>query len=253
MGRSVARNLGAKSARGEWLAFVDADVILERDWLEKAEAYVDARQLDAVATSVVPLGEDGGLVDDYRLRFSEWKSGGTHLSLRKFGRAYPLVNTAACLVSRRSFLQAGGFDEKLRRHEDFELSLRFLSQGYLLGATASARAGVRFLPAARLGRGLAYLRRAFEVGYLSLPWLPRPGLFESRPARRSPEKTLRAGSAPVRRLQGHRRGRGRRGLSLSGGRRLRAGRAASAERNPSFALFSTKESFIASVRRFPSS
>jgi glycosyltransferase involved in cell wall biosynthesis len=177
VGRSVARNMGAKNARGEWLAFVDADVILERDWLEKAEAYVDARPLDALATSVAPLGEDGGVVDAYRLRFSEWKSRGSHLSLQKFDGAFPLVNTAACLISSRSFLQVGGFDEGLRRHEDFELSLRFFFQGYLLGATTSARAGVRFLPEARFGRGLAYLRRAFEVGYLSLPGLPRPGLL----------------------------------------------------------------------------
>lgn len=170
-GRSQARNSGARVARGEYLAFVDADVVLAADWLEEVKQFLCEVPLDAMATRIVPVAEESGPLDRYRAIFGYWKSKGTFLSVRNGRGAFPLINTAACIVSRSSFNRVGGFDESLRRHEDLDLSLRLFAQGYLLGGICSAKSKVRFHEdhqAGAFAREWDYLRRAFEVHSLSL-------------------------------------------------------------------------------------
>ncbi|MFC7008102.1 glycosyltransferase [Halalkalicoccus salilacus] len=51
-GRNIGqgRHLGAQAARGEWLAFVDADTIVEPDYLEAMLAYVREEGLAAASS-----------------------------------------------------------------------------------------------------------------------------------------------------------------------------------------------------------
>lgn len=169
-GRSRARNYGARLARGDFLAFVDADVILAPDWLEAVDRYLSRLPLDALATRVVPRAEGDSSLDRYRRQFAQWKSRGTFLSVRSRAGAYPLINTAACIVRRNAFERVGGFDESLKRHEDLDLSFRLFLTGFLLGGISSARAEVRFMEEGSwlMKRELQYLRRALEVQDLSL-------------------------------------------------------------------------------------
>lgn len=174
--RSKARNRGAKAAKGTYLAFVDADVILDPNWLKNADLYLKKIPLDALATKILPKAEQKSALDSYRIEFARWKSQNTFLSVLQPTRPLPLINTAACLMRRASFFQVGAFDPRLKRHEDFELSLRLFLRGFALGGTTSAQAEVRFtaergLPGAR---ELSYLYRIFEVQYLAL--FPRRGI-----------------------------------------------------------------------------
>jgi glycosyltransferase involved in cell wall biosynthesis len=164
-GRSRARNRGAARARGEYLAFVDADVILDPDWLANVDRELARIPFDAIATRIEPIASRSSALDHYRHFFGHWKSQGTFLSVRSRRGAHPLINTAACAIAKSAFLRVGGFDESLRRHEDLELSLRLFARGFLLGGTAAARAAVRFETEAAgpFSRELAYLRRAYDV------------------------------------------------------------------------------------------
>ncbi len=164
-GRSLARNKGAELAVGSYLAFVDADVLLTPDWLESAERYLARLPLDALATRIAPQKESVNALDTYRNEFARWKSNGTYLSVLFAKVPYPLINTAACLISKHSFHRAGGFNTRLIRHEDLEFSIRLFAEGYFLGGTSAARAGVRFTAGSVIpkAREISYLLRSFEV------------------------------------------------------------------------------------------
>ena len=108
----AARNLGAERARGRWLAFVDADAVLEGDWLEclhgKLHMDLDGMAGGRVANSN-PEADAGSVL--HWLEFSEFLPG-------QRGGLRPFVSSSNLLIRREHFLEAGGFDERLRMSED---------------------------------------------------------------------------------------------------------------------------------------
>ena len=118
-GPAAARNLGAKSARGEWLAFLDADDTWAPDKL--------ARQLLDVGKanwSYTDMLFKGGVNDGLRdSEFTE-KHEGEVLEKLVLGN---FISTSTVLIRRRSFEESGGFDESLPSIEDWELWTRIAS------------------------------------------------------------------------------------------------------------------------------
>ena len=144
MGFAVANNIGARIARGKWLALLNADAFPETDWLEKlleaAEIYPNgffgSRQIQANAPNILD-----GEGDIYHISGLAWR--------KNYG--YPVQKkheiemifspcAAAALYPRLDFLDIGGFDEDyFSYHEDvdlgFRLRLRGLSAYYVPQAT----------------------------------------------------------------------------------------------------------------------
>jgi len=164
----AARMLGFAACAGDWVLFVDADVEVDRAWVEAALAKT-GRELSL-----------GGLWG----RLEEWfeDHGGERPGSRDmYGvgdheRPTDYLATLA-LYRREALLEAGGYDPRLTSEEDFELGLRFRRLGCelrSLGMRAARHWSAPRPSVAELGRrwrtGLC-----FGQGQVLRLYLGRPG------------------------------------------------------------------------------
>lgn len=110
-----ARNRAIELSKGEYLAFVDADIEVTKDWLERGKEALE--KYDYVAGDVI--------IDKSKLKniahYYEYCYGfpiKNYMHLRHFGV------TANLFVRRRVFEELGGFDKRLRSGGDVEFGYR---------------------------------------------------------------------------------------------------------------------------------
>ncbi|WP_051704431.1 glycosyltransferase family 2 protein [Glycomyces sp. NRRL B-16210] len=126
-GPSGARNEGIAAARGDVLFFVDSDVALRPDAVERAAALLaEDPELDIVHGTYVPVPLRGrGIVEHYLvLREAYWR--------HRFAGPANVVVFAVAAVRRSVFDRFGPLDERLRDCEDVEYSARMAGRAKLL-------------------------------------------------------------------------------------------------------------------------
>jgi glycosyltransferase involved in cell wall biosynthesis len=123
-GPSFARNAGVAAARGELVAFCDADDVVQPGWLEALRLALS--RSDVVAGSFEFGALNGGLRSEPRLA-----------ATRQLGHL-PAGLGANLGVRRSAFEAVGGFDEELRTGEDIDLCWRLQLQGYTFGSEIRA-------------------------------------------------------------------------------------------------------------------
>jgi glycosyltransferase involved in cell wall biosynthesis len=116
-GVARARNAGAARARGEYLVFLDADDLLEPEYVARCLAALQAAP-PSVAYAYTQMRYFGAAEGIYRSK---------PFSRRRLIRGN-FVNASA-LVRRDAFEAAGGFDPGLTGHEDHGLWVALLAQG----------------------------------------------------------------------------------------------------------------------------
>lgn len=118
----AARNIGASTATGDVLAFIDSDCVADSRWLASHLAvYESGQKIFAVAGSIGPCRDENlyGAID--RLLYSS-----THMPKRR-GRVW-LAGAANLTVRAECLQEIGGFPN-LRRGQDLAMTRR-LSQKY---------------------------------------------------------------------------------------------------------------------------
>ncbi len=165
-GSYAARNRGIEAAAGPVIAFVDADMVVGPNWIERVArrmAETDAEYLACGVTLFTP--GDEGLVAKYN-RLND-------LHVERFVEELSFAPTC-CLVVRRSvFEQLGGFDPRLQSGGDFEFGNRVAAAGrplkhcpdLVMYHPTRTTLGALLRKAKRVGRGKTQLRRQYPDRY----------------------------------------------------------------------------------------
>jgi glycosyltransferase involved in cell wall biosynthesis len=137
-GIAVGRNLGATQAAGEYLVFVDADTVLEQDFLNQLD--YSFRDQSAVAVSGIAIPSDGKF-------FQRFVYTGTYILVRVFNIVgLPLFPGICVAYRKREFAEYHGFREDFGIVEDLDLSRRIMKLGKcLVNANAVAHVSTRRL------------------------------------------------------------------------------------------------------------
>jgi hypothetical protein len=120
----AARMAGFRACGGEWVLFVDADVEMDREWLDSALSRVDS------SGNGSRLAGLWGRIEEWFVDDRGERAGGRDLYRLGAGeRAMDYLATFA-LYRRAALLEAGGYDPRLSSEEDFELGLRLRARGW---------------------------------------------------------------------------------------------------------------------------
>ena len=178
LGPAGARNLALEHARGELIAFLDAD-----DWWEPEFLAAHIRAFDGG-------GERVGIVTgDARVVTPAGFEPGTYRDLHPAGSEIGLADVlhrnpifVSSLVPRAALDEVGWFDPEIRGAEDFDLWLRILEAGWRAIAIPEALAVYRRSPDA-LTASAARAARADRLAYEKALARGRLGKREQRIAR----------------------------------------------------------------------
>jgi glycosyltransferase involved in cell wall biosynthesis len=128
-GRAAARNAGIEAARGSVVVFTDADIIAQRDLLERHA--VGHRSAGGGRIAIVGCELQVTSLDDYRRQRDnpETRKPLHPATRRTLSWLYFLTGNAS--VRRADLLAVGGFDESFTGygHEDLELGYRLAKSG----------------------------------------------------------------------------------------------------------------------------
>lgn len=135
-GFARANNLGARMARGRWLALLNTDAFPEPDWLEKIVqaagkfpefSFFSSRQIQFNQPELLD-----GSGDEYHISGLAWRRFYNYEAQRYGLREEEVFGScgAAAIFSREHFLNVGGFDEDYFSYfEDVDVSFRLRLDG----------------------------------------------------------------------------------------------------------------------------
>lgn len=165
----AARNAGFAACGGDWVLFVDADVEVDREWVERAVA--------ATASDAALAGLWGRLEEWFVDGDTERPGARDMYRVGDADRDSDYLATLA-LYRRSALERAGAYEPGLQSEEDFELGLRLRQHGFRLRALAPRAARHWSAPRpsfSEIGRrwrtGLCY-----GQGQVLRLYLGRPGL-----------------------------------------------------------------------------
>jgi len=146
LGFAEANNIGARQARGQWLALLNNDAFPAPDWLEQLVAAGRRYPESAFfASKLINASNESNIEstgDIFHVSGNAWHrdyNQPKEKAIREEGEVFSAC-AAAALYNRQAFEKVGGFDEDYYSHvEDIDLGFRLQLQGYHCMYVPSAR------------------------------------------------------------------------------------------------------------------
>jgi rSAM/selenodomain-associated transferase 2 len=159
-GRGSQLDVGARTARGDWLLFLHADTVLDPGWAEEAQGFIKrvqtGRRDEAAAAFRFALDDDGAM-PRFIERLVAWRC-------RLFGLPY---GDQGLLISRRLYRRLGGF-RPLPLMEDVDLVRRLKRRELVMLQSRAVTSGERYRREGYLARSLRNLG-CMLLYYLRVP------------------------------------------------------------------------------------
>jgi len=114
------RNYGAKTSRGDLLAFLDADCVVPYDLLLKALPYFQKEKRTVLGFRLSIPDHSNWVAKCWDLLFAK----------RYFTAEVDWIPSGNMIMTREAFMSTNGFDEKLESNEDYDFCARMRKQGY---------------------------------------------------------------------------------------------------------------------------
>lgn len=129
-GTGHARNIVLANAHGEYVVWVDGDMVLSQDYIRKLVELMDSNPELGIAKgkqSLEPLGNRLAILETYGRAASRM------VDYRSKPDPSKALGTGGAIYRRETIQQVGGFDETLRLYgEDWDFELRARAAGWSL-------------------------------------------------------------------------------------------------------------------------
>jgi GT2 family glycosyltransferase len=135
LGFAAANNAAAQIAKGEFLAFLNPDIIVEQNWLNPLIGTLKTETSTGAVTPQIAFMQNRNLVNTCgnTVHFSGVTYCQHYNQPIAYGKPYRVsaISGAAFLISQKLFAELGGFEAKLfMYYEDTDLSLRLCCAGF---------------------------------------------------------------------------------------------------------------------------
>lgn len=128
-GASVARNTGLQAARGEFVAFLDADDIWLPNYLEEQMKFIRARGCDLACADATFFGDAAIERRTYMDTLMNDAPPADDVTFLQLVDAERSLITSGVVARRAPIMEVGLFDEALRNAQDLDLWLRLARHG----------------------------------------------------------------------------------------------------------------------------
>jgi len=135
-GRSAARNKGVKAAKGEMLAFIDADCMVSPDWLNDILKGFKSKSTGCCGGKTLSYYPEN-IIEHY----FDWSFKSHASKMLNFSEKYfigPIFATSNLMCRKEIFESVGYFDENMAAGEDTDMVWRINLKGYQLNYVPDA-------------------------------------------------------------------------------------------------------------------
>lgn len=167
-GTSSTRNLATNEARGEIIAFLDADDIWQANYLQEQMEFLEEQNYEMVYAEAELFGVSSRAGES--LMKVNPRQGDVTRRMLIEGKCHILPS--GTLIKRSELLAVGGFDPKVKRTEDFDLWMRLIFHGTRIGYLRKNLFKFRLRPGSGSGDSLQRLERCTDIWHILKKKLP---------------------------------------------------------------------------------
>ncbi len=167
-GTSATRNMATTLARGEIIAFLDADDIWQPTYLQEQIEFLEKNSYDMVYTEAELFGVSNRAGESLML----WNPEQGNITRRLLIEGKCHILPSGTLIKKSELESVGGFDPNVRRTEDFDLWMRLVFHGTRIGYLRKNLFKFRLSPASGSGDSLQRLERCTDIWHILKKKLP---------------------------------------------------------------------------------